>query len=174
MTTKIAICLLSSLAPLVFSGCVICCIEKTAEKTTEKSVTAPKMTPHSSIMTLSTNGTPPIEHHPQPPGESPGTGPCGTFCNYIFFNNSGAGYLAADSSFNVQITHGDGGPVIPNADYHLFWFRSSTSKGCASNTGSDGKVFTSVASRSYVFTVYFKPGTCSKYDDADIYLIPTP
>jgi hypothetical protein len=164
MIKKIAFYLCGAVVALVITGCVCCCGEKTADL--NDGITFLKLS--------TTNPPPPIEHHPLPPGEPGGTLPCGSFCNYVYFNNYGAGYTAVDTTYSLKITHGDGGAIIPNSKYHLYWVRTASLKGCASNSGTDDKTFVSAAGAKYVFSVYFKPGECANYNVNEIYLLPSP
>ena len=159
MNKKVVICLLGTVTALLIAGC--CCVKEKSPVTTR-------------VELLGTNGPPPIEHKTPYENENPGTGPCGSFCNFYVYNNFGNLYTAVDNSFSLYLTYGDGGPVIPNSDYWLFWRRAGGFTNCAANYGSDQKTFTSVAGKKYTFTVYIKQGKCTNYMPDDIYLIPIP
>jgi len=83
---------------------------------------------------------------------------CGQYESYLLYDNNNTKFQpgAGETSCVVNVTV-DGNP-LPNTSYSLLWRYSLTGRGCASDSGTYDKTFTSDPTKKYTFTLYFKPG----------------
>lgn len=93
------------------------------------------------------------------PPPSSGTSPCGgTYGGFLTFNNGGSLFTPdAGTTTCVANVQAGGSPVV-NTDYDLQWRVTISDKGCAANSGSYDKTFSSNPAKRYSFNVYFKTG----------------
>lgn len=140
MTTKLLLQLLGAMcaAVLVIAGLTGC---QTATSSGGSSLTSTNI----------------VDTEPVPPAV-PGTGPCGSYCSFIVYNNSGAGFYPACSPASITVRIN--GAIVPTTQYELFWRYGALKKDCAITLTEAVKQHPVVAGKKYVYTLYFRPGFC--------------
>jgi hypothetical protein len=119
------------------------------------SMTGCQTTSSSSVSSLTSTNI--VDTEPVPPGV-PGTGPCGGYCSFIGYNNSGAGFYPACSPATITVRIN--GNIVPTTQYEVFWRYSALKKDCAITLTEAVKQHPVVTGKKYVYTLYFKPGFC--------------
>ena len=103
------------------------------------------------------------------PPPSPGSNKCGDHCGFIRYNNQRKGFKPDPGTTTCVAKVRIGTVYQSNANYHLLWRVSALKRDCAADSGTTEKTFNSNPKKTYVFTVYFKPGHCPA-EDTEVFL----